>query len=459
VKYRYKTTPYKHQVKALRKVVRRRGGALFMPMRSGKTKVAIDWTCVMYLKFHRLSGRPMRVLVVCPLSVKGVWKNQIRLHMPDEFKGHIKWKIINYERAYGRKQYPDGWEPVPRRALYKWHPDIIIVDEAHKIGNPATVQSTHIYKLQKEVQPRKLVLTGTPFHRKPLMVFGVFKFLDDQTFGVAHGTFKKRYAKWGGYGYHRIVKLQRQNELVRKMAPLTFLMKTMPYVPPQHEVVPFHLKESEAAYESMAREAIAVFKNGGVLEAPIALTKTLRLAQICGGRVRDSDGEMQRIGREKRKCLEGLVDQFVDSEVQKFVCYARFVPELKDIVEVCRNAGYTVYLMYGKTPGDVREQRIAEFDETKDKAAFVSQVSTGSMGIDLSAASVEVFYSLPQSLVDYDQDCARIRKFRDHRTLTYYYLCAEGTIEEVNLSALRANLELIDVLERDPQLLSYEARG
>jgi SNF2 family DNA or RNA helicase len=97
--YKYKTRPYKHQVKALRKIVRLRGGLLAMPMRSGKTKTAIDWACVMYLKYYR--GKKMRVLVVCPLSVKGVWKSQIRAHQPEEFKGKIKWKLVNYERLLG----------------------------------------------------------------------------------------------------------------------------------------------------------------------------------------------------------------------------------------------------------------------------------------------------------------------------------------------------------------------
>jgi SNF2 family DNA or RNA helicase len=115
--------------------------------------------------------------------------------------------------------------------------------------------------------------------------------------------------------------------------------------------------------------------------------------------------------------------------------------------------------MYGKTPRDIREQRIAAFDETEDKAVFIAQVQTGALGIDLSAASICVFYSLPESLVDYDQFCARIRKWKDKRTLTYYYLTGRGTIEEANLAALRANLDLIDALERDPQLLSYQARG
>lgn len=457
MKYTYKTKPYKHQVKALRKIVKTRGGLLAMPMRSGKTKTAIDWVCVMYLKFF-LGGK-MKVLVVCPLSVKGVWKSQIRMHMPDDFKGKIKWKIINYERAYARKQVAEGWEPIPRKKLYQWKPDIIIVDEAHKLGNPTTVQSRHVYKLRKKTGARALALTGTPFHRKPMMIYGIFKFIDERIFNTSWAQFKNYFGKWAGYDNWKFVGVQNKDELMKKMKPLTFMMRTLPLVPPQHEVVPFKLEESEHVYEQMAEESIALIDDG-YIEAPIALVRALRLAQICSGGMRDSEGQIRRAGREKRRALEGLVEQFSENEVQKFVVFSRFTAvALKDIVEVCRGAGYKVYLMYGKTPSSLREQRLAEFDETTDRAVFVSQTATGSLGIDLSAAAISVFYSLPESLVTYDQCVNRIRKWKDKRTLTYYYLVGEGTIEEVHIAAHNANLELIKVLEEDPMLLSYRARG
>jgi SNF2 family DNA or RNA helicase len=459
-RYKFKTKPYRHQVKALKHALRHyKAVALFMPMRSGKTKTAIDWVGMLHLKFG-----VERVLIVCPLSVVGVWKKQLRIHLPDEYVGKIKFLIINYEKVYDRERYEvegdNGWTPIPREVLYRWRPDVVIVDEAHKIGNPTAAQSYHLWRLVEETQPKaRMILTGTPFHRKILMVFGMFRFLDSKIFGTSFAAYKRDYGRWAGYGGFKLVGQKNTKRWRKKIAPVTFLMKSLPIVAPQHEVVPYRLQESEDAYKSMADEFIA-WIGDGVVEAPIALTRALRLAQICGGRLRDSEGKLQRVGQEKRRALKGLVeDQFVPNELGKFVVFARFVPELKDIVEVCRGAGYETYLMYGKTPGEVREQRIAEFQESEEPCVFISQVSTGSMGIELSAASVCVFYSLPESLVTYDQDCARIRRFKDKRTLTYYYMVGEGTIEEVNLSALKANLELIDVIERDPKILSYATRG
>lgn len=460
MRYKFKTRPYRHQVKAIRKVLpslrEQRAAALLMPMRSGKTKTAIDLAAILHKKYGI-----QRVLVVAPLSVIGVWKKQIKIHKPDDVR--LRWVLVNYEKVFDRKMYTDGWEPIPRRSLYKYKPQLIIVDEAHKIGNASAAQSRHLYKLRKYLRdhgsdPYVITLTGTAFHRKLPMQFGHWKLLSDEVFGTSVSAFEKEYVKRAGYQRWKILKFTNQKQFKAKLSPFTFLMKTLPFVAPQHEVVPYALEESEPAYRSMADDAIA-WIGEGVVEAPIALTKALRLSQLCGGRLRDSEGIVRRVGKEKRREFEGLVELFKDNEVNKFVVFHRFVPEMKDSIEVCRDAGYKVYLMYGKTPGNKREQRIAEFDETDGKAVFISQVSTGALGIDLSAASVAVFYSLPESLVDYDQDCARIRKWKDKRTLTYYYLIGEGTIEEVTLSALKANMDLIEALTSDPMLLSYSARG
>jgi superfamily II DNA or RNA helicase len=455
--YKFKTTPYKHQVKAIRKALkslaRENWAALFMPMRSGKTKTAIDLMCILQMKYGI-----RRVVIVAPLSVLGVWKNQLRIHKGEDFKFRIV--LLNYEKVFDRKMYKDGWEPIKRRSLYKFKPELIIVDESHKIGDPFAVQSKHLYQLQAAFPDcKKIIMTGTPFHRKPHRTYGQFRFANENIFQMPYTRFKKKVSRWGGYGGVKFLGAKNERWLIKKIASGTFMMKMLPLVPHQHEAVPYDLEESLPAYRSMADDSIALLRNGSTIEAPIALVRALRLSQLCGGRLRDSDGDLVRVGREKQRAFGGLVDQFLENDVQKFVVFHRFVPEIADSIKVCKDAGYKVYLMYGKTPRSLREQRIAAFEEDEGKAVFISQVQTGALGIDLSAASIAVFYSLPESLVIYDQAKARTRKWKDKRTLTYYYLTGRGTIEEANLAALHANLDLIDALERDPMLLSYSARG
>ena len=51
----------------------------------------------------------------------------------------------------------------------------------------------------------RLTLTGTMFHRAPLMVFGQFQLMDDSVFGTAVTPFRTVYIRFGGYGNYEIM--------------------------------------------------------------------------------------------------------------------------------------------------------------------------------------------------------------------------------------------------------------
>ena len=76
--YRFKTKPYKHQKKALKKLISNGwGGALLMEPRTGKTKTLIDYASILHLR-----GKVNRVLVFAPSGVLGVWEEEIPVHCP-----------------------------------------------------------------------------------------------------------------------------------------------------------------------------------------------------------------------------------------------------------------------------------------------------------------------------------------------------------------------------------------
>lgn len=76
--YKFKTTPYVHQVKGLKKLLSTGwGGALLMEPRTGKTKTFIDYASVLHL-----AGHVNRVLVFAPAGVLGVWEEEIPVHCP-----------------------------------------------------------------------------------------------------------------------------------------------------------------------------------------------------------------------------------------------------------------------------------------------------------------------------------------------------------------------------------------
>lgn len=441
--------PWKHQVKALRKLLALRGGALLMPMRSGKTRVAID-----FARASEMKWQAKRVLVVCPKSVKGVWRRQIKRYAKD---CGLKWRIVNYEQTYDRVRDPDNprsWDPVRSDSLVRYierGKTVLIVDEAHRLGDPTTVQAKETYALSQMCELR-VTLTGTPWHRKPLLVFGHYKVLDDSIFGTDWTAFRRQHVVYGSTDYdkHKIRAYTNLEGMRKKVASRAFILKEVPSRPPIHEVVPVRLEGSADIYSRMARDAIVEIKSGRYSSGEIVLTRLLRLSQICGGWLRDEEGGWHRVGTEKRESFRDLTTHLDDGGINKFVVFASYLRELGDVCRVLKDGGWDVYLLRGAVPERLREQRIAAFDEHEGKAAFVSQTATGSLGIDLSSTDTAIFYSPTRSLVNFDQACSRIKKWREKRPLTYYHLLCDGTMDELIYMANQEGLDLAELIFKHP---------
>jgi superfamily II DNA or RNA helicase len=243
--------------------------------------------------------------------------------------------------------------------------------------------------------------------------------------------------------------------MLRKMRPQTYMLRKVPIIPEQHVEITYKLEESLEPYVAMEKESYALG-----IEATNPLSRATRLSQIASGRIRrEGKKSVARTGREKQRAYDGLLEQFVENDVKKIVVFTRWLPTFRDIVEVNGKHDYASLLFHGGTTDAEREQRIAEFEETDQPTVFLAQSQTGSMGIDLSSASVAVYYTLPSGLVDWDQTHARIRKWHEKRTLAYYYLLASGTVELGQYLAFKHGLELVEALEKHPELFAEQIRG
>jgi hypothetical protein len=71
-----------------------------------------------------------------------------------------------------------------------------------------------------------------------------------------------------------------------------------------------------------------------------------------------------------------------------------------------------VYLMYGKTPSNVREQRLAEFDETDIRLCSYPKPLLVALGLTFQLL-LSQFSILPESLVTTTNALNRISKWKD----------------------------------------------
>jgi hypothetical protein len=305
VKLHYRTRPRRYQVPALKFVIRNGGGGLFVPMRWGKSWVAINACAAWYLR-----DGVRKALIVCPNDVVDVWVEQIQEHCPVPYAIYDKdgmpmasawgagpklnFQIRNYEAIYDRIREHGGWSGITDRYLIDWDPEVVVVDESHMIGNPGALQAKKVVQVGRMARFR-LFMTGTPWHRKPIYVFGMFKFYDESVLGSNFKQFKEMITIRGGYGGYKILRYTNLRWLRDKIRPHVFVRKRVPKTPPTHRRIAFSLDKSRPTYDKMEKEDI-IHVAGEDVEAPIILTRHLRLQQIAGGWVKAREARIRGSG-------------------------------------------------------------------------------------------------------------------------------------------------------------------
>lgn len=514
VKYKYKTKPYKHQVRALKKLISNGyGGALLMEPRTGKTKVAID-----YLSVLNQAGKIDRAVIVCPNRVMDVWVDQLYQHCPRRFHVIVWDKHERTEKIRGRRvarsvtrtsaaheltillvNYEAFAVPGPRlksgrrskRAgrfktrdhLLKWAAQgkaAMVLDESHKIKSPSGKTSNMIVRMGPKF-PFRVILTGTPVTKakRTFDVYMQWKFLYPLRFAdlPTVGDFKEHFGRWTNKnGFPQFLKHRNLAELQKRILEDAFMVRRedcFDLPPRDDQVVKIPLRASGKLYDELAENMVAeietlkemreeavhtkqkdkrrrLMKGVHTVEASIRLTLTLRLSQITGGCATTDQGKLIRVGSEKITVLRERLEDLFEKE-EKVVVAARFKPDLTAAQRLGREFDVPTFRLSGGVSRDDGSRQISEFQSTDGPALFVVQPSAGSLGIDLSAASHLVWYSLTPSWTDFTQCCDRIALSR--RSTTFVFLLAQGTVDEILYRSLQEDADVHRVILDSPTLL------
>lgn len=455
-KYRFKTKPYRHQVDALKVLLRNRGGALFMEMGTGKSKVAIDWAAAESIRVDERAPK-LRALVTCPLSVVGVWPKEIAKHDPfadNDFMG-VEWKVIHYDVI---------WRPHIYDELVEWLCEVpptqrlIIADESHKIKTYSTRRSKAMHRLGHYTE-MKVIMSGTPVTNKnTLDLFSQFKFLRESIFGTHFDHFKQKVAiyKWNSPVIHRF---KNQKWVRKKTQHLVYRIKKdecLDLPPRTHEIIPVFLEpKARKIYDQLAQQAITEFA-GLEVEAPHVLTRMMRLSQITGGWLKGEEG-YRKISNAKIEVYEDLLGNLKASERKKVVVFARFKKEIIDLRVATKKVGYRVLTIRGKNRKR-RERIYAAFESADVYTVLVVQLATGSEGRnELVVAREAIFFSHDQSMVHFHQALDRLHRPGQKHKVTYFHLLIDKSQDPLILLSLRENFRAAEMALKYPKLLHSSA--
>lgn len=405
-----------------------------------------------------LSGQAKRALIVAPLSILGVWREEFAKfadypHSLTVLTGTAakKQKALQQPPGDGLQivviNYESAWRM--EKELLTWDADLIIADEGHKIKTHNISASKAMHRLGAKARYR-LLLTGTVITNKAIDVFSQYKFLNPAIYGNSFYTFRNRYFDMTGYGnYTPVLKKTMEPELTQRLHSIAYRARKADCLdlPAITEMTwPVELERDAAAmYRALVKESYAELSESAVTATNV-LTKLLRLSQLTGGFLRDEAGAEHAVSHAKLDALADIVDSAAQ-DGQKLVIIARFIPELNAICRMLEKKD----IQYARISGEVkdRDEQVQAFQHDPAVTVFVGQIATAGLGITLTAASTLVFYSLDYSMSNFEQTKARIHRAGQRNACTYIYLTATGTVDEKVLLALREKADLARILVDD----------
>lgn len=364
----------------------------------------------------------------------------------------------NLDTLSSRSRYGSGTvADLLVKAVSKFKPDVIIVDESHKIKGVGSNTSRLAARLAG-LTKRRIILTGTVMPHSPMDVFAQWRFLQPTAFGPIVGgertratfaRFQRRYGVMGGFMGREVVSYQNLDELQDIMADNSIVVKKEDAdidLPEMTDVeVPVVLSPKEQkAYDTMKRDLQTSLASGVLATAPNKLTQMMRLRQITAGHLPDSNGVVQTVGTSKIDTIKSLVHDTLEGE-SRVVIFAVFRHEVQALADGIRRKGTEVLVIDGRTPQDERLRLRQKFGSSDPaRLVLIAQVKTISLSVnELVTANHAIFATLSQQRDDLVQARDRLNRIGQERPCTFWYVLARGTVDEVVLHAHqnRTNLE------------------
>lgn len=389
-----------------------------------------------------------RVLVVCPVSLKTEWEEQIskftklpartiwgprpaRLRM---YRESSFFYLGNYEQV--RSDVLDI-----NRILA---PDIVILDEAQRIKNWQTKTAKSVKQLSS---PYAFVLTGTPLENRIDELYSIVEFLNPQLFGPLF-RFNREFYKLDDRG--RPSGYKNLEEMHRRIRPI-MLRRRKDEVEeqlPERTVNNYFVSmesEQRARYdeyrERVARLLTITKRRSLTKEEFQKLQKWLAcMRMLCDTPyILDHDCRICP----KLPELASILEDVTASNGRKALVFSEWERMLHLVRDLAREMGLGFAWHTGSVPQRKRREQIKMFKDHPDCCLFLS-TDSGSLGLNLQEASVVINIDLPWNPAKLEQRIARAWRKHQTKSVGIINLVSEQSIEHRMLGMLAQKQQLAD---------------
>jgi SNF2 family DNA or RNA helicase len=476
--YEFKTKPLSHQARIFDETRDLKSFALLWEQGTGKTKPTIDTAAYLYER-----GEIDALVVVAPNGVHRNWKSdELPKHLPERLHSKVRcefWEaskssnkgfqakmkavlnhqglsivLFSYENLMTEKGRNFLWKFLrQRKALY-------VLDESHKIKSPGAKRTKSIVASGRYAEYKR-VLTGTPIGHGPFDIYSQLKFLNED-FWKPHGfadfsVFKQHFGDWftaadckrvNGFdpGYDKLngyVNVDQLAKIVDTISDRVLKEDVLDLPPKLYGKRYYELNREQArVYEQLTQDYEAEFADGARIDGSLAITRLLRLHQVCVGYAyTDADPEPFRLLGERNPLLDSFVE-WSEGVNRQAIVWARFT---KDIDQLMDALGSRACRYDGTLTDDDAERSKLGF-QAGEFQWFVGNAQKGATGLTLTQAKSVAFYSNSFNLIDRLQ--AEDRAHRIGQDTSVDYVDFEGrlngaeTVSGKIISSLRGKFDI-----------------
>lgn len=404
------------------------GGVLADDMGLGKTVQAL--ALLVHRHLEERSNKPS--LLIVPTSLLGNWRREA-----EKFAPGLKLLVLHgADRKARFSEIPSHHLVVTtyplinrdHETLFAQDYDLVILDEAQAVKNPAASVSKRIRDIQAR---QRIALTGTPMENNLQELWSLFDWLIPGLLGDRK-AFTSEYRK----PIEQNGDQTKQRQLATRVKP--FLMRRTKEevasdLPPKtviDEIVPLAGQQA-ALYESVRsamdeRVRNTLARKGFAGSRITILDALLKLRQACcdPALVKMTAARSVRESAKRTRTLE-LLEELV-SEGRKVLIFSQFVEMLRLIEADVIDRGWEYAFIHGKT-----NNRDAEIDKFRSGAVdlFLISLKTGGTGLNLTSADTVILYDPWWNPAVERQAMDRAHRIGQDKPVFVYRMITENSVE------------------------------
>ncbi|UYI28145.1 TATA-binding protein-associated factor MOT1 [Encephalitozoon cuniculi] len=408
-------------------------GILADDMGLGKTLQVLTFLCSEIYKTNR------KVLVICPSSLTGHWKSEVKKFFPfvaaeiykREDRDTYSILISSYETF--RNDYLNFIEK-------DWF--YVVVDEGHVLRNKQTILYSRMNMIRCS---RKMVLTGTPVHNSVEDLISLFNFLMPNYIGPEkeYGSLNVKMSD------SEIEKTHKRLDLLhRKVLP--FILRRLKIdvlkdLPPKIirditvELGPVQEKLYREIDEKGGKESLgdAELEYGKVDQKNVGFKRTrdLFLAVSHIGHFKDSTEVSCKV-----KALEDIISLCGGEDLgSKILIFFQFKSTIDLVIkDIMKKYKFKYSRLDGSVPSAARTKIAEEFNTGTTQMLFLT-TQVGGLGLNLTGADTVVMYEHDWNPFNDLQAMDRAHRIGQKRTVNVFRFIARNTLEEkvMNLQSFK----------------------